>query len=183
MTGVRRAAGAPGRDAGRRVLRALALAVVVVTVPAACVVESPAAPTPQPETRTDMPTEAMKSGDRTVRHDVEPLVTRIPTLEGVTDVTWFSGRLGDDGVPGPSLYWIDAVVVLPEPAAEELRASLDLSPAGTAPDVVAELVPHLPAGPVLTGRELDEAFSRGGWRTTAYLSESGAELVLVIVGE
>lgn len=141
-------------------------------------------PAPEPTgTSTEMPQSPPKSGDGVERHDVEPLTTRIPTLSGVQEATWFSGTLGGDDVPGPSLYWIDAVVTLPPGTADELRQTLDLATASSAPDVVPELWEHLPVGDLLAGARLDELFSAGGWRTTAYLSATGDELVLVIVGE
>ena len=130
-----------------------------------------------------MPQNVTKAGDGTQRHDLEPLVSRIPALADVTAATWYSGTLGSDAVPGPSLYWIDAVVELPADLADQLRESLDLSPATEAPDVVADLVPSLPAGELLTGTELDEAFSESPWLCTAYLSATTDQVVLLIIGE
>lgn len=130
-----------------------------------------------------MPENPTKSGDGVQRTDAEPLTSRVPALTGVRSVTWYSGTLGDADVPGPSLYWIDAVVTLPDGVAGELRDTLDLTATTTPPPVVDALVPHLPAGALLTGPELDEAFSAGGWRSTAFLSSTTDELVLVIVGE
>lgn len=74
------------------------------------------------------------------------------------------------------------MVTLPPGAADELRATLDLTPASGQPEVVDELTTHVP-GELLAGAELDEAFSDGGWPTTAYLEASGNDVVLVIVGE
>ena len=130
-----------------------------------------------------MPENATKSGDGVERSDTEPLTSRIPALAGVPSVTWYSGTLGDPDAPGPSLYWIDAVVVLPDGVAEELRNTLELTPAVDQPGVVEALVPHLPAGTLLTGAQLDEAFSAAAWRSTAYLSQASDQLVLVIVGQ
>ena len=124
-----------------------------------------------------------KAGTGQERDELAPLLDRIPALAGATDATWFSGSLGSRDVPGPSLNWIDAVVTLPAGAADELRATLDLAPATQAPDVVDDLDPALPDGDLLTGEDLDAAFSAGAWDTTAFLSASGDELVLVIVGE
>lgn len=124
-----------------------------------------------------------KSGDGVQRTDTDPLTNRVPALTGVQSATWYSGTLGDGDVPGPSLYWIDAVVTLPDGVAEQLRDTLDLTPAASPPPVVDALIPHLPTGTLLTGPQLDHAFSAGGWRSTAYLSQSTDELVLVIVGQ
>ncbi len=127
--------------------------------------------------------EAAKSGDGTERHDLEPLVTRIPALDGAIDATWFSGTLGTGDAPGPSLYWIDAVVTLPAGEGDRLRGTLDLAPADAPPDVVDALAPALPTGDLLAGTALDAAFSHEHWRTTAYLAPSGDAVVLVVVGE
>lgn len=124
-----------------------------------------------------------KTGERTMRRDVEPLASRIPALTQVTDPMWFSGTLGDPDAPGPSLYWIDAVVTLPPDVADALRESLDLTPTVGRPGVVDDLVPELPAGDLLAGPQLDEAFSAGGWRSTAFLEASGDRLVLTVVGQ
>jgi hypothetical protein len=50
---------------------------------------------------------AEKSGSGELRHDPEPLTARWPAL-----AAWMSGTYGDDRVPGPSRYWIDAVATL-----------------------------------------------------------------------
>lgn len=130
-----------------------------------------------------MPQTASKTGDGTERHELDPLTSRIPVLEGVTDATWYGGTLGSADAPGPSLYWIDAVVTLPSGTADALRTTLSLTTTAAAPDVVDALAPALPAGQLLVGDELDDAFSSGSWRTTAYLSATGDQLVLVVVGQ
>lgn len=127
--------------------------------------------------------EATKSGDGAERHDLDPLLRRIPALASATAATWFSGTLGSPDAPGPSLYWIDAVVTLPAGTGDQLRGTLALTPAAAQPDVVDALLPALPDGDLLTGADLDAAFSHEGWRTTAYLGSSGDEVVLVVVGE
>lgn len=124
-----------------------------------------------------------KSGTGETRHDLDPLTRRIPALTGATAATWMSGTLGDERAPSPSLYWIDAVVQLPAATAEELRASLDLAAADEAPGVVEGLRAELPEGELLTGEALDQAFSAGGWQTTAYLERDGDRVVLLVVGE
>ncbi|MCC2317925.1 hypothetical protein [Cellulomonas chengniuliangii] len=159
---------------------AVALLTVLCAVLAACA-PNPADPS---STRSTMPSESpTKSGTGELRHDLEPLVSRIPALSAVEEATWLSGTLGDPGVPGPSLYWIDAVVVLPSEAADGMRASLDLEPAAQAPDAADGLDGALPEGDLLQGPALDEAFSAGEWRTTAYLEAQGNRLVLLVVGE
>jgi hypothetical protein len=124
-----------------------------------------------------------KNGTGELRTDLEPLVSRIPALSPATGATWLSGTLGDATVPGPSIYWIDAVVTLPEVTAQQLRVSLELGQATEGPEVVGALETSLPEGHLLAGAGLDEAFSADGWRSTAYLEAEGDRLVLVVVGE
>lgn len=169
-TGRRRGWSAARRFVQARVLTAgvLALAVGAGGLVTAC---------------TDDGAPAAKAVDGGERQDVGPLTDRIPALEGVDDATWYSGTLGSRDAPGPSLYWIDAVVTLPSGTADELRDTLDLTTATTAPDVVGELEAALPEDDLLVGEALDDAFSHDGWLTTAYLSADGDALVLVVVGE
>ena len=47
-----------------------------------------------------------------LRTDSDPLTKRYAVLGTPRGVTWVSGTVGDERVPGPSTYWIDAVVVL-----------------------------------------------------------------------
>lgn len=175
MTGQTTARRAAGRG---RAMAAVVLCLAAAGLSTACGDN----PEPSPGTSTEMPENATKSGDGTERHDLDPLTSRIPVLQGAEAATWYSGTLGSRDVPGPSLYWIDAVLTLPSGTADELRSTLDLTPAAEAPDVVEALRPALPEGDLLSGAELDEAFSHQGWQSTAYLSATGDELVLVVVG-
>lgn len=164
-----------------RVLAPLAVAALAGATLAAC------SPGPVSEPRdTTAPTQAgaaAKTGTGEVRHDLDPLASRIPALTDVDEATWLSGTLGDPGVPGPSLYWIDAVVTLPEGAADRLRDSLELTPAGSAPEVVEALASSVPPGDLLVGAGLDDAFSTDGWRSTVFLEADGERLVLAAVGQ
>jgi hypothetical protein len=126
---------------------------------------------------------AAKNGTGERRTDLEPLVSRIPALSPATEATWLSGTLGDPTVPGPSVYWIDAVVTLPDETAHQLRASLELGQTSEVTEVVADLEASLPEGELLAGTGLDQVFSDDGWRSTAYLEAEGDRLVLVAVGE
>ncbi|PPK61740.1 hypothetical protein V5P93_000099 [Actinokineospora auranticolor] len=117
-----------------------------------------------------------KSGTGELRTDLDPLVKRFPALAGATKAVWMSGTLGDDRVPGPSTYWIDAIVTLPQ------TTITDGDVQGTeTPAVVEGLRGHLPAGPYRTGKSLDAMFSSQGWQTTAYLVEN--TVVLVATGQ
>ncbi|MCL2490908.1 MAG: hypothetical protein FWF36_09375, partial [Propionibacteriaceae bacterium] len=46
------------------------------------------------------------------RTDLEPLTKRFPLLGSPVAAIWYSGQMGDDSIPGPTTYWIDAVVTL-----------------------------------------------------------------------
>ena len=166
-----------GARVGLRTAGAITLGVLVLGLSAACTdVGDPSGSTGEGPRSVD------KSGDGTEQHELDPLATRIPALGDAVDSTWFSGTLGSARAPGPSLYWIDAVVTLPPGVADELRSTLALTPAEATPDVVEALGLVLPVGALLVGDGLDEAFSHQTWQTTAYLSATGDEVVLEIIG-
>lgn len=126
-----------------------------------------------------MPT---KSGTGELRTDLEPLAKRFPLLSGMAEkAEWMSGTLGDDRVPGPSTYWIDAVVTLPAATVAEIGGGA--GERGATPSVVEGLRDRLPGGPYLTGDALDDAFSAGKWATTAYLAKEANTVVLVATGQ
>lgn len=124
--------------------------------------------------------EATKTGSGEIRHDLAPLVKRVPALADARAATWYSGTLGDS--PGPSTYWIDAVVTLPATRATTLRAELDLDDLGTAPDVVDGLRPLLPEQ-LLAGDQLDAEYAAGGWLVTTALGAKDPVLVITLIGE
>ncbi|SMC48394.1 hypothetical protein [Janibacter indicus] len=72
----------------------------------------------------ELPTEPTKAVDeRGTRTDLDPLTSRFPDLGEPVSATWQSGTLGDDrSAPGPSTYWIDAVVTVEPGVADSLRA-------------------------------------------------------------
>lgn len=126
--------------------------------------------------------EAAKSGTGELREDIEPLLTRFPVLDGIEQARWMSGRFGDPDNPGPSTYWIDAVVTLPADLAAQLRADHTPVRTGETPDVVAGLRDHLPPGPFQSSAALDGAIRHGRWVASAYLDEQTGQLVLVATG-
>lgn len=92
-----------------------------------------------------------------------------------------SGTLGDDRVPGPSSYWIDAIVTLPRSTIAEIDKGTRED--STPPAVVEGLRDRLPEGPFLTGESLDDAFTTGEWSATAYLAKNSNTVVLVARGQ
>lgn len=116
-----------------------------------------------------------------LRTDREPIEKRYPQLGAFTDVHWLGGTLGDDRVPGPSLYFIEAAVQLRPDDAAALRqryafvATADPSPPGP-------LTGHLGGSGWTASPELDRAVSPTGWtvhvhlrpdRPVAYVSARG----------
>ncbi|QQQ75777.1 hypothetical protein IOD16_32670 [Saccharothrix sp. 6-C] len=125
---------------------------------------------------------AAKSGTGELRTDPEPLVERFPVLAALEGARWMSGTFGRADVPGPSTYWIDAVVTLPAAEVERVRSACAPADEGRAPDVVAGLRAELPGGPFLTGDALDAAFDHERWHVSAFLDPKSARLVLIATG-
>ncbi len=124
----------------------------------------------------------VKQGDNVLRHDLEPLIKRLPVLADAPSASWASGTLGESRAPGPSLYWIDAVVELDDATYSQAEA---IGGAVTPlPDSLHELVrPEASDGAYASHSGLDEFFSDGGWQATAYLHTMKPVVVLEIVGE
>lgn len=133
---------------------------------AALVATSPCASEPQPEpqrgsTSTQTP---QKTGDGTLRTDLEPIMKRYPQLASAESVEWMSGTVGSTDL-GPSTYWIDAVVVVPAAELQSLLAVGD--PAQReAPALVGGMSSTVPAGPSVGSEALDELFSAAGYPAT-----------------
>jgi hypothetical protein len=126
---------------------------------------------------------AEKTGTGQLREDLEPLRKRFPLLGQPVRATWFSGTTGSERVPGPTTYWIDAVLRLPAGQAASLGQQYGLKAAAGAerPEVVPALLEFLPKPPWRTSAALDEALSTQGFVVHAYVS--GDDLVLVALGQ
>lgn len=122
-----------------------------------------------------------KEGTGEVRTDLGPLTDRFSALGTPESAQWLSGTLGGDA-PGPTTYWIDAVIRLDDDVAAGLR---EMAPelAEAEPAVVEELRDQLPDGTLLTGSALDAAFGESGFWSEAYLAQDEPVLVLVSLGE
>lgn len=125
---------------------------------------------------------ATRSGTGEIRHELGPLTDRFPQLATALSATWMSGTMGDERVPGPSTYWIDAIVVLDETGYAELRA---LAPGEAGSDAEAELPDldsglddALPPGPFVRSSALDEAFSQDGRSTQVFLDDATSSVIL-----
>jgi hypothetical protein len=127
-------------------------------------------------------TEAVKSGTGELRTDLDPLRTRFPVLAEMTDARWMSGTYGRGEVPGPSTYWIDAVVTLPAGRVEQLVAAHSPTTQGKTPEVSEGLRAQLPAGPFLTGDALNRVFTHERWSASVYLDPTTNQVVLTATG-
>ena len=124
---------------------------------------------------------ASKSGDGTLRTDLEPLTTRFAALGAPVSAQWSSGTMGDSRVPGPSTYWIDAVVVVSPDVASRL-ATLEVGPSNAAPDLVPDVAALGPSGELLTSPGLQAAFAIPDWAVTPYLVSGTNTVVIAAVG-
>lgn len=120
---------------------------------------------------------ATKTGTGEIRHQLEPLTARFPQLVGAESATWMSGTLGDSRVPGPSTYWIDAIIELPEAQhAELLKAASTELPLPE--DFSQQLHEAIPAGQLATSSELNERFSQERFESAVYVATNGRTLIL-----
>ena len=163
--------------------RATVVATVVVVV-AGLLAGCASSPSPDRTTAASASASdsASRSGTGEIRHELGPLTDRFPQLATALSATWMSGTMGDERVPGPSTYWIDAVVVLDEAGYAELRA---LAPDEAGSDVGAELPDldpglddALPPGPFVRSSALDDAFSQDGRVTQVFLDDATSSVIL-----
>ena len=117
-----------------------------------------------------------------VRHELDPLTSRFPDLGtpvSASWVTWNSAGPNDDrSIPGPTTYWINAVVHLDPDTTTKLVAQYLPIPGSEQPDVQDLLRTELPPGPYLTSVTLDLAFTTPELATHAYLDPMADVLVL-----
>lgn len=139
---------------------------------------------PQAQPEPDSPN-ADKQVEGELRTETEPLVGLLPSLTGIDSATWLAGTWGsaDSLVPGPTDYWVDAVVALPADVAQNLRQDPTTVPADGAPEVVADLEPYLPDGDLLQGEAIDEFLTRSAGPEVgghAFLKTNGDLLVFSV---
>lgn len=134
------------------------------------------------DTRPDrtQPSGPAKQGDGTLRTDAGPLLKRFPVLGQPAQVRWMSGTLGDDRVPGPSTYWIDAVVTLAPADAQRLRGAAELHDVSL--EVIDGVRAQVPSGRLQGGPALDAALAAQGWEVHGGLVQGTDVLVLVARG-
>jgi hypothetical protein len=124
--------------------------------------------------------EVSRGGRGDVRHDLEPLTKRFGLGEP-RGATWQGGALADRA-PGPSTYWIEAVVQLAPGAGAELAERTGAAP--TDPPVVPEeLRSALSDGPWVTSPALRSSpVMGGGFSGNAFLDVDDDVLVLLTIG-
>ena len=166
------------RVAGPTAVLALALALTACTPGT-----DPGGRTTDGTRETTMAGTPAKNGTGEVRTDLDPLTERFSALGTPVAATWLSGTVGDEDVPGPTTYWIDAVVQLDPAVAQSLAEESAPQETTEVPDVVADLTSALPDGPLLAGPGLDAQFAESGFTATAYLDLDDATLVLVSLGQ
>ncbi|MFI9400598.1 hypothetical protein [Nocardia sp. NPDC052316] len=113
------------------------------------------------------PQERTSQVSDTVRADPEPLMKYFPLIGRPVSVSWI-GWNNSSGVPGPSTYWVDAVVELEPATAAELRSRYAPAEPVAAPTLKDGLRQTVPVGTFVTGPEFDAAL--GGsteWGGTA----------------
>ena len=125
---------------------------------------------------------AEKNGTGVERTDLEPLTSRFAAIGTPVSAIWMSGTTGDDRIPGPSTYWIDAIVTLDPATATALRADSGAVATDDVPEVVDGLVEHLPSGPWLTSDALDRETDGGQLGGRAFMAVDSDELVITKVG-
>ncbi|MDA2894442.1 hypothetical protein PDG61_26280 [Mycolicibacterium sp. BiH015] len=125
---------------------------------------------------------SVEQAERELRTDTEPLTSRFPAIGTPVSATWVTWNNADPRVPGPTTYWIDAVITLQPQTA---RALADLAPAThvSTPEVAEEVRAEVSGGPFVTGTALNGALSTPGWAATGYLDDARNLLVLNAVGD
>lgn len=118
-----------------------------------------------------------------VRTDLAPLTKRFPALGDPVSARWQSGTFGSERVPGPSLYWIDAVVTLEPATADRLRQAGSPADDGSSPQLVGEMGSELPSGTLTRSDALDDELSHDGWRVRGWLVEGQDVLVIQTQGQ
>lgn len=124
-----------------------------------------------------------KTTTNAVRHELEPLTKRFPAFGSPVSASWVSGDMGDSRVPGPSLYWIDAIVEVSPATANGLKTTYLPVPTSNVPDVWETLRGNLPQGGYLASDQLDQAFRSTKINAHAYLAVGAPVVVITASGE
>lgn len=165
-----------GASRSRVLIAAVALAAFAV---AAC--STPLSPKESDVTASSR--EATVHPDGGVRTDEAQLRALFPGLPQAEGVSWVTGRRGDDRVPGPSTYYLEAILTVSPETAATLAARPWPSTALisiTDPDLAAGVPQGTPQWPVVLEDQLIQ--SAGSTRSVS-LAWFTAERVLVLRSE
>lgn len=155
---------------GRRVRRGAAVVVATATALTAC---SGAQQVPEEELD--------KSVEMTAQTNPEAVLDRTRGLPAEADYLWYSGTTGSRA-PGPSTFWLDVRVIVPEPDLAQMRAQCQ-SQTPTDPEVVDELAQQLGPGPYNECPEIAATTAAEGWQVRAWLTDDDPVLVVSMIGE
>lgn len=105
-----------------------------------------------------------------VRTDQQPLADEFPQLGGLVEAHWVGGRLGNDDVPGPSTYFIEAVVTLAPDDLARLTDRYEFTTASDTPQPPQSLTPFLDEGAVWsTSPALERSLAPPDWTAQVYV--------------
>lgn len=122
---------------------------------------------------------AAKTSDGKVRNELASIAARFPMLKNAKSIQWTSGVMGDPAMPGPSLYWIDAVIRPDAGLLEKISQLEGLAHAQPPGDTHPAIQRLIPEGRYQTLPELDGLFTHGTWLCKAYF-EPSQNLVLLL---
>ncbi len=156
------------------VLRATAGGGLAVALLAGCATD------PDPSrSGTGTKSAAARSGaGEPVRTDLQPLTRRFPALGTPVTASWQGGTLGDSRAPGPSTYWIKAVVTVEPAVAKRLRTAADVE-STAAPDMPTELRTALPAGEWVRSAGLNKSLSASSDLAAQAIVSKTSDVVVV----
>lgn len=117
---------------------------------------------------------ARKEGSGEIRTDLTPLIERFPALEDAQSARWLSGTYGGIA-PGPSTYWIDAVVDLTDEQYTQFSAG-DMQEAQLPDDFAAELGGE--EWNLVTSDDLQREFTLQSGVVESALDEAGRALII-----
>lgn len=102
---------------------------------------------------------------------------------GVRLTSWVSGDMGDPGLRGPSLRWIDAGVDMKAETASDLKARYQPVRTTATPDVWNTVTEMLPKGGYLASDQLNAAFTAAKVKTRLLLAADAPVIVINAIGD
>ncbi|WP_280234496.1 hypothetical protein [Nocardia cyriacigeorgica] len=109
------------------------------------------------------------------------MVKYFPAIGNPETAQWVTWNNASERTPGPTIYWIEAVIRLTPADADRLRNTYKPAPTAARPELTSQVQQVVPPGRYATGPDLDRALRSGPeWRgnATGYLQENAPILVL-----